>query len=292
MGSIRPHSILHPESDTIQEEVIEERPEPERSTLVDTKRPLKDTAKEEFKEFLEFRFRPSRDLVALFLSYMTVVATLFVAFKVVTTANVAFNFILYGPVTLMFLGIFVPVLYNSYLQKRPFSATGITRKYWILSLVIGVVMGAITYQGTLATITLPAFSQLFPLILMALSVGLFEAIFFRGWIQLTLERSFGAIPAVVIAPAFYSLYHIGYGMTLGELWFLYALGISFAIAFRVTKNILVLWPFYTWIGGLHTNITEGLIIPFEASYGFINILVWTIVILAILCRKLQTQRTE
>jgi membrane protease YdiL (CAAX protease family) len=282
----------HLDCDNIKTETLDERPELDPHPLVDTKQSLADIAKEEFNEFLRFRFKLSRDLVVLLISYISVIATLFIAFQIVTTANVALNFILYGPTTLMFLGIFVPVLYNSYLQKQPPSATGITRKYWIQSLIIGAVMGVITYQGTLATITLPAFSQLFPLVIMALSVGLFEAIFFRGWIQLTLERSFGAIPAIVIAPAFYSLYHIGYGMTLGELWFLYVLGISFAITFRVTKNILVLWPFYTWIGGLYTNISEGLTIPFEASYGFINILVWTIVIIGVIYRKLQQEEAD
>ena len=273
-------------------EVLDEQSELGSRPHVDTKQSLEDTAKEEFKEFLQLRFKPSKDLVVLIVSYIAVVGTLYTAFQIVTTTNVALNFILYGPVTLMLLGIFVPILYNSYIQKRPFSDTGITKKYWVLSLIIGISMGIITYLGTLATITLPPFSQFFPLALMALSVGLFEAIFFRGWIQLTLERSFGAIPAIVIAPAFYSFYHIGYGMTLGELGFLYLLGISFAIAFRVTKNILVLWPFYTWIGGLYTNISEGLIIPFEASYGFINVLVWTIVITAVLYRKLQPKESD
>jgi membrane protease YdiL (CAAX protease family) len=268
---------------------LDQRPELKPPPTLDPDQKLQETVRTELREFLEFRFNPSKDLAVLILSYFAVIGTLYTAFQLVTTTNIALNFILYGPVTLMFLGIFVPILYNSYIQKRPFSATGITRKYWILSIIIGILMGIITYQGTLATIALPGFSQLFPLILMALSVGLFEAIFFRGWIQLTLERSFGAIPSILIAPAFYSLYHIGYGMTLEELWFLYILGISFAIAFRVTKNILVLWPFYTWIGGLYTNISEGLSLPFEASYGFINILIWTIVILAILYRKFQSK---
>jgi hypothetical protein len=271
---------------------LDQRPELKPPPTLDPDQKLQETLKTELREFLEFRFKPSKDLAVLILSYFAVIGTLYTAFQIVTTSNIALNFILYGPFTLMFLGIFVPVLYNSYIQKRPFSATGITKKYWVQSLIIGIAMGIITYQGTLATITPPPLSQLFPLVLMALTVGLFEAVFFRGWIQLILERSFGAIPAVLIAPAFYSLYHIGYGMTLGEMWFLYILGISFAVAFRVTKNILVLWPFYTWIGGLYTNISEGLIIPFEASYGFINILVWTIVILAVIYRKLNTQSTD
>jgi hypothetical protein len=37
----------------------------------------------------------------------------------------------------------------------------------------------------------------------------------------------------------------------------------------LTKNVAVLWPFYTPIGGLYTNLTEGLTMPFEASYGFL-----------------------
>lgn len=97
-------------------------------------------------------------------------------------------------------------------------------------------------MGTLANITLPPFMELFPLVVMSLTVGLFEAIFFRGWIQLRFEKAFDPIPAIPIAAASYALYHVGYGMTSSEMWFLFLLGIEFAIAFRVTRNILVLWP--------------------------------------------------
>jgi hypothetical protein len=119
---------------------------------------------------------------------------------------------------------------------------------------------------------------------MSLTVGLFEAIFFRGWIQLGLERAFGTIPAIVLGAFFYSLYHIGYGMNISEIWFLFTLGLQFAIAFRITKNILVLWPFYTWIGGLFTNITDGLVLPFEATYGFMIIM--TLMLISIFGSKM------
>jgi hypothetical protein len=39
--------------------------------------------------------------------------------------------------------------------------------------------------------------------------------------------------------------------------------------FRLTKNVLVLWPFYTPVGGLFSNLNEGLTMPFEATYGFV-----------------------
>jgi membrane protease YdiL (CAAX protease family) len=199
--------------------------------------------------------------------------------------NVALSFILYGPIALLLLGVILPISYNSIVKKRPLSTTGIKKEYWLPSLALGGALGIITYLDTLGTIELPSFRELLPLVMMALTVGLFEAVFFRGWIQLRFEKAFGAIPAIIIGAMFYSLYHIGYGMTVEEMWFLFFLGISFAFAFRVTKNILVLWPFYTWLGGLYTNISEGLRIPFESTYGFVNVLAWMIIFPAILYFK-------
>jgi len=109
-------------------------------------------------------------------------------------------------------------------------------------------------MGTLANITLPPFMELFPLVVMSLTVGLFEAIFFRGGIQPRREKAFDPIPAIPIAAASYALYHVGYGMTSSEMWFLFLLGIEFAIAFRVTRNILVLWPLYVAWWSLHQHL--------------------------------------
>lgn len=217
--------------------------------------------------------------------YFAVVACFYTAFQVVTMENVAPSFILFGPIGLLFLGALVPVIYNTIIKKRPLSETGVTRKYWIASLILGFVLGVVTYFGTLATIELPPFMELLPLAFMSLTVGLFEAIFFRGWIQLRFEKSFGAIPAIFIGSAFYAFYHVGYGMNISEIGTLFLLGTSFAVAFRVTRSILVLFPFYTWLGGLFTNVSEGLRIPFESIYGFLNVLIWIIVLIGVIGYK-------
>ena len=234
---------------------------------------LKQTISDGLRESVKVRWNPSKDLTIVVGSYLLLVAVLYTAFNVVTSENVAPYFILYGPVSLLLIGVVLPVVWNTMLRKRPLADTGITRKHALVSLALGGLLGAVTYMGTLAELELPVFDELFPLFMMAITVGLFEAVFFRGWIQLSLDRAFGAIPAVVLGAAFYSLYHIGYGMEAEELLLLFILGITFAIAFRVTKNILVMWPFYTWIGGLYTNLEEGLSIPFESAYGFALVLV-------------------
>jgi hypothetical protein len=121
--------------------------------------------------------------------------------------------------------------------------------------------------------------------MVAFTAGLFEAIFFRGWVQLSFEQSFGAIPAVLIGSALYSLYHIGYGMEPSELLVLFVLGVTFALAFRTKKSVLVLWPFYTWVGGLHNNVSEGLTMDFGAVYGFTIVLALILVSVAVISKE-------
>ena len=44
------------------------------------------------------------------------------------------------------------------------------------------------------------------------------------------------------AAALYALYHVGYGMMGREMIFLFGLGVTYAIAYRLVQNVLVLWP--------------------------------------------------
>jgi hypothetical protein len=89
------------------------------------------------------------------------------------------------------------------------------------------------------------------------------------------------VPGLILGALCYSLYHIGYGMNFDELLFLFGLGLTFGAFFRLTKNIFVLWPFYTPIGGLYTNLSEGLQMPFEATYGFLLTLGIMVVVILI-----------
>ena len=69
-----------------------------------------ETVREEIGELLEVRFNPTGELAVIVVSWAAVVAGLYAVFQVVTTGNVALNFILFGPVSLRGLGI-VPLVY-------------------------------------------------------------------------------------------------------------------------------------------------------------------------------------
>jgi membrane protease YdiL (CAAX protease family) len=205
----------------------------------------------------------------LVISYALVVTALYVAFQILTTERVAANFVTYGPVALAGLGVTFPVLYTALGRQRSLGEIGITLEGLLPSLVLGLLLGWDTYSNTLYALDVRWTRALTPLVVMSLAVGLFEAVFFRGWLQLGFEEAFGRVPALVLGAGFYAIYHIGYGMEVSEMLFLFGLGLVFGAVFRVTKNVFVLWPFYTPIGGLYTNVREGLEMPYEATYGFL-----------------------
>lgn len=228
----------------------------------------------------EVRWKPDRDTLVALGSYLLVVLGLYTAFQVFTTERVALNFITFGPITLAGLGVAVPVFYTVVVRGRPLADLGITSQRLLPSLVLGLLLGWDTYRNTLAPMGLTWSQGAVPLVVMALAVGLFEAVFFRGWLQLRFESAFGLVPGLILGALCYSLYHIGYGMTGEEMLFLFGLGLTFGAFFRLAKNIFVLWPFYTVVGSIYTNMSEGLELPFEATYGFVITIVLMIAVIA------------
>ncbi len=217
----------------------------------------------------DLHWRPNRDTLVALLSYVLVVGGLFTAFQVFTTEQVAANFVIFGPVTLAGLGVVLPVLYTLLVRHRPLADLGLTTRQLVPSVMLGLFLGWDTYRNTIAAQNIAWTRDMVPLVTMAITVGLFEVIFFRGWLQLRFEEAFGMVPGIVLGALCYGLYHVGYGMTWDEILFLFGLGLVFAVVFRLTKNVAVLWPFYTPVGGLYSNLSEGLTLPFEATFGFL-----------------------
>ncbi len=115
---------------------------------------------------------------------------------------------------------------------------------------------------------MPSFDKVLPLIGLAIAIGFFEAFFWRGWVLLRLEEAFGLIPAILLGSVLYALYHIGYGMPMSEIAFLFIIGVLYAVTFRITKNIFLLWPFFQPMGQMVTLLKDGLALPVLAFVGF------------------------
>lgn len=221
------------------------------------------------------RWKPTGDLAVVALSFVLVVAALYTATFIVGSA--AFGglayFGLYAILGATVFGIGLPLYWMVVVRRRPLADLGLTPHGLGISLVVQLILAVLLYVSTLARTPLPPFEELLPLVGLALAIGFFEAVFWRGWVLLRLEESFGLIPAILVGSALYAVYHIGYGMTAGEMVFLFFVGILFAVTFRLTRSVFILWPLFQPMGQLVTLIQNPLGLPLLAALGFFEVLI-------------------
>lgn len=210
------------------------------------------------------------DLAVIAALYIAVVALFRVAFTVFTEANVLGLFLCFGAG--LILGVAGPVFYTVR-RGRPISDLGLGLENWKPAVVLGLILTSIQFAITLFGYALPAPVDWVPLLVMSLTVGAFETVFFRGFVQVRLGASLGQASGIAIAAALYAAYHVGYGMSAEGMVFLFGLGVVYAIAFAVVRNVLVLWPLLTPLGSFFNNLNSGDIeLPWEAILGFADVL--------------------
>lgn len=69
----------------------------------------------------------------------------------------------------------------------------------------------------------------------------FEEFLFRGFIQTRIESAFNPIVAIIMSGLAFSLYHLGYPgfRTIPDLLLLFAVGLGFAISYKLSGNNLI-----------------------------------------------------
>lgn len=232
------------------------------------------------QQILAVHWKPGKDLAVVGVSWLLVVGALYTATTIIGQAvwgGMAY-FLFYAVIGATLFGIGIPLYWMTVVRHRPVADLGLTTRRMGLSLVLQLVFATALYFVTLATVQLPPFEQLIPLMALALTIGFFEAVFWRGWVLLRLEEAFGVIPAILLGSALYAVYHIGYGMPASEMLFLFFVGILFAVVFRLTKNVLILWPFFQPMGQLVTLVRDGLTLPLLAALGFVEVLILMLVL--------------
>jgi membrane protease YdiL (CAAX protease family) len=213
-----------------------------------------------------------RDVQVVGLLYGIVVAAMCGAFRVFSTERVLGLFLCFAAALLV--GVVGPVVYTVWNRGRPLADLGLRIDNWRPAAALGMLLAGVQFALTLYGTDLPEDPvDWVPLAVMSLMVGLFEAIFFRGFIQTRLAASFGMVPGVGLAAALYALYHVGYGMGWQEMVFLFGLGLVYGIAYACVPNILVLWPLLIPMGSFFNNLESGgFDLPWASILGFLDVL--------------------
>lgn len=224
------------------------------------------------------------DLGVVAASVVLVVAALRTATSVVTPDRGIGYFLVYAVLGATVFGLGIPLGWMVVVRGRPISALGLTLRNWRVILPAQAVLAVALYLTAFRDIASPPRDELLPLIALALAIGFFEAVFWRGWVLLRLEEAFGILPAILLGSALYALYHIGYAMDAGEMVFLFFVGILFAVAFRVAGSVLILWPAFQPTGQLATLIRDELELPLLATLGFAEVLIVMLVMVWLAAR--------
>ena len=185
-----------------------------------------------------------------------------------------------------------PIVYTVWISRRSLRDLGFRWDNWRPTLAVALLFAAVQFALTLWGYRLPANPEdWLPLLAMALVVGVFESVFFRGFIQNSLVAEFGPVAGTAIAAALYGLYHVGYGMGLTEIAFLTGLGLIYAVAFAQVRNLVVLWPLLTPLGSFYAQARAGDIdLPWASILGFADVLV-VIVAVAVVAHRHARNRT-
>jgi membrane protease YdiL (CAAX protease family) len=211
------------------------------------------------------------DLTVIGALYVVVVALNSAAFLGFTVDHVAGLFLCFAAALL--LGVAGPLIYTARVRHRPLSDLGLRRDNLRAAAAFALVFAAIQFGLTLWGYDLPAPVDWVPLLVMALVVGVFESVFFRGFIQTRLEAQFGTVAGVGGAALLYGAYHVGFGMAGTEILFLTGLGIVYAVAFAIARNLIVLWPLLTPLGSFYATVEAGDIeLPWASIAGFADVL--------------------
>jgi membrane protease YdiL (CAAX protease family) len=223
-----------------------------------------------------FRLRwcPSPDVLVAIVSWLLISATLYMATDVVGD-QIGGGLPYYGLMTFLaatLFGIGMPLYWLVVGRRRPLADLGLHAGRLGLSLVLQLGLTIGMFWFVLAGRPLPDLAGLIPLVILSLALGFFEAVFWRGWMLLRLEESFGLVPALLLSALMYTSYQIGFGIRPLDIVLVFVLGLVYGIAFRLTRSVFALWPALQPVGIFAILLGTGMQLPLISSLGFVEVL--------------------
>jgi membrane protease YdiL (CAAX protease family) len=148
-------------------------------------------------------------------------------------AAVAFLFV--GVVALNALAWAMPAMWMTVVVYHLVFAVG------LCVVGVGLALAVVTVTPRLGNIAMPSVGGLATLVPAMCMSTMFEEVFFRGYLQTTVRRGFGVIPALGCSAVAFSIYHVGYGPEWREPSMLVQMtlvGLMFAAAYQLTASVL------------------------------------------------------
>jgi len=176
--------------------------------------------------------------------------------------------LVFGVLTNLGLNVLFPVWWIAHHRKQPLSELGITTRRWLPSLLIGAALAVFSSRGLWEMV---AGVDWLPHLLFN-AVILWEPFFVFSWLQLRFDRAFGIVPGVLLAGLSFAAYHVGTFPPSGLIVLLIS-GLFFAAIFRLTSNLLTLWPLVWSVSSSMGTLMGGM------QFTWNQVAIWSVILL-------------
>lgn len=198
-----------------------------------------------------FMFNVTKETgVAAIAGLIMIALSLFmIPFSGSSVRDTAVSFILRDLLMIFGLGVVFISLYVEKHGKSVLDDIGFTRRKWILSVTIDIVLAGgllavfLKEQVPEHVLSLENFYGA----MYILVAGIFEMTFIYGFLRMSFEKAFGIVPAILLTSVFYSFHHAGFQP---EFIHLFLVGLMYCSVYYITKNLLVIFPFFWGVGAL------------------------------------------
>lgn len=197
-----------------------------------------------------FKFAPTRETATALVTGCAVIG-LSLAMLLFDGARLELfaNIILRDVLMVLLIGFCFPLYYVTAPQRQNLRFMGITTLKLKRSLIISIVLALVLLAVFIKESAAPPGFNYYALcaVVYIFAAGVFEVVFFYGFLRCYFEKAFGVIPAIILTAAFYSLHHAGFQPEFGKLFWV---GVMYTAVFYTTRNLAVVFPFFWAVGAL------------------------------------------
>ena len=243
------------------------------------------------KNLFRWEFTVDTTIALIAGSVMIALSLLMIPFSGGSRIDTFMSFFLRDVLMIFGLGVVFVSKYTDKKGRQILADMGFTKRKIVLSLILDVVfavgLAAMFMKdgmpGNISDIT-NLYASLY-----ILTAGVFEMTFIYGFLRMSFEKAFGIIPSILLTSAFYSVHHAGFQP---EFLHLFLVGLMYCSVFYITKNMLIVFPFFWGVGALW-----DVIISSDAGEGIKNIesfifagVIWILIVFWFAIRRIRRNK--
>jgi protein-S-isoprenylcysteine O-methyltransferase Ste14 len=213
-----------------------------------------------------FRWQPDWDISVALVTLLYMIPSYYLMANNLHPLAI-YNFLLAS----LFVFVLLPAYYVLKVRREPLDQLGLTKRHWLPSLLISLVFVLRLIPRMFGLLSTVPSELVLPTVIFN-GLCLWEPFFVHCWVQLRFERAFGVIPGILAAGLCLGSYHIG-TYPLGMVIMLGMAGLIYGVVFRLTRNLLILWPLTWTVASTMGTVSGGF------TFGWQTVWVYAAIIL-------------